>query len=68
MKDHHRDKAHPKPHGGGMPAFERDHWEHKMKDVSEADGRYASEMHTAEEYKHSVDALAHYVKKHRAQH
>ncbi len=68
MKDHHKDKAHPHHKGGGMPYFEKDHWEHKMADVSVADGKYSSEMNQSAEYKHSVDALAHYVKKHKAQH
>lgn len=68
MKDFHRDKAHPAPKGGGMPYFERDHWEKKMADVNVADGKYSSEMNQAEEYKHSVDALASYAKKHKAAH
>ena len=39
------------------------HWEKKVEDVSVADGKYSSEMNQAEEYKHSVDKLAGYVKK-----
>jgi hypothetical protein len=65
MKDHHKDKAHPKPHGGGMPAFEKDHWEKKVSDISVADGKYSSEMNQMEEYKSSVDALSSYAKKHK---
>lgn len=68
MKDHHKDKAHPKPQGGGMPYFERGHWEQKLDEPSMAGGRYASEMNTASEYKNSVDKLASYVKSHRAEH
>jgi len=68
MKDHHKDKAHPHPHGGGMPYFGKDHWQHNMNDVSVADGKYSSEMNQAQEYKHMVDGLAGYAKKHRAQH
>lgn len=68
MKDFHRDKAHPKPHGGGMPYFAKDHWQKDVADVECAGGRYASEMNTAEEYKKSVDKLANYVKTHRAEH
>lgn len=65
MKDHHKDKAHPHHKGGGMPNFERDHWQKDVKDVEVADGRYASEMNTEEEYRHQADALASYAKKHR---
>lgn len=53
---------------GGMPYFERDHWEKKMDDVSVADGRYSSEMNQEQEYKKSVDALAEYARKHKAKH
>ncbi len=68
MKDHHRDKAHPHHKGGGMPEFEKGHWEKKMSDVSVADGKYSSEMNQAGEYKHSVDKLAAYARKHKAEH
>ena len=44
------------------------HWEKKLEDTDVGDLRYASEMNTAEEYKKSVDGLANYVKKHKAQH
>ena len=64
----HRDKAHPKPMGGGMPAFEKEHWEKKLGDVMLSDGRYSSEMNQEEEYKRSVDALSSYCRKHKAQH
>ncbi len=48
-----------------MPQFNEGHWEKKMSDVSVADGKYSSEMNQAEEYKHDVDALASYAKKHK---
>jgi len=60
MKEKH--KSH------GMAAFEKDHWEKKVEDVNYVDMRYSSEMNQAEEYKHSVDALNAYAKKHKAQH
>lgn len=41
------------------------HWEKDMSDTMVGDGRYASEMNTAEEYKEQVDGLVNYVKKHR---
>lgn len=63
MKDHHKDKAHPAPKGGGMPYFERDHWQKKVEDVEVNDERYASEMNTEEEYRKSVDGLAGYTRK-----
>lgn len=65
MKDHHKDKAHPTPKDGGMPYFEREHWEKKMENISVADGHYSSEMNQAEEYKRQTDALAAYAKKHK---
>lgn len=54
--------------GGGMPNFNKGHWEKDLGDVETAGGRYSSEMNQAEEYKTSVDKLANYVKKHRAEH
>jgi hypothetical protein len=51
-----------------MPQFNEGHWEKKMADVSVADGKYSGEMDQAAEYKHSVDALASYAKKHKAKH
>lgn len=52
-----------KSKGGGMPYFERDHWEKKMPDTSVADGKYASEMGNPEDLTRSVNSLASYVKK-----
>ncbi len=52
-----------KSKGGGMPYFERDHWEKKVDDTSVADGKYATEMGNPEDLKRSVDSLASYVKK-----
>ena len=51
--------------GGGMPYFEKDHWQKDVKDVMVADTKYASEMNTEEEYRGQVDKLAGYVKSHR---
>lgn len=53
---------------GAMAKFREGHYEKKMSDVSVADGKYSSEMNQAEEYKKSVDGLAHYAKKHREKH
>jgi len=44
------------------------HWEQKAEDTKVGDLRYASEMNTSEEYGESVDALANYVRKHKAKH
>lgn len=65
---HNAHKGHPHHKGPGMAYFHKPHWEHKPGDVTVADGKYSSEMNQNEEYKHSVDALASYAKKHRAQH
>ena len=62
----HSKEAHGKH--AAMPQFNEGHWEKKMNDVSTADGKYSSEMNQAEEYKKSVDALAAYARKHKAQH
>jgi len=64
--------AHSKEAHAKLPAmgkFNEGHWEKKMADVSLADGKYSGgEMSQAEEYKKSVDALASYARKHKAQH
>jgi hypothetical protein len=44
------------------------HWEEKVEDTMVGDLRYASEMNGSEEYKKSVDALANYTRKHKAEH
>ncbi len=62
----HSKEAHAKMNA--MPQFNQGHWEKKLSDVEVAGGKYCSEMGQAEDYKKSVDALASYVKKHRAQH
>lgn len=63
----HSKEAHGKH--AAMPQFNEGHWEKKMMDVNVADGKYSSgEMNQAEEYKHDVDALAAYAKKHKAKH
>jgi hypothetical protein len=62
----HSKEAHGKH--AAMPQFNEGHWEKKMTDVNVADGKYSSEMNQNAEYKKSVDGLAAYAKKHRAQH
>lgn len=47
---------------GGMPYFEKDHWEKDMGDTKVANGKYASEMGNAEDLKESVNKLADYAK------
>lgn len=49
--------------GGGMPAFNKDHWERKPNGTTVANGKYASEMGAIEELKSQVDGLANYAKK-----
>jgi len=57
-----------KKKGSGMPEFERDHWERKVDDLNLGQHRYSSEMNQCEEYKTSVDKLAAYARKHKAEH
>lgn len=59
----HSKEAHAKMKA--MPQFNEGHWEKKLSDVTLGGGRYASEMNTEEEYKHDVNELSNYVKKHR---
>jgi len=54
--------------GGGLGEFRQGHWEKDVADVECADLKYSSEMNQAAEYKESVDKLANYVKKHKAEH
>ena len=68
MKDHHKDKAHPKPKGGGMPYFEKEHWQKDVNDVELSDGRYSSQMNQLEEYTEMVNKQAKFMKNHKAQH
>ncbi len=65
---HKKHGSHPHDKHAAMPQFNEGHWEKKPGDAMEGGTRYASEMNTAEEYKHSENALASYVKKHKAQH
>ena len=51
-----------------MPQFNEGHWEKKPGDISTGGSRYASEMNAEQEYKTSVDKLAGYVKRHKAEH
>lgn len=78
MKEHHHKEHHHKGHKkhehhphdkiSAMPQFNEGHWEKKPQEIEVGGGRYASEMNTCEEYKEDADALANYVKKHRAMH
>ena len=62
---HKKHGHHPHDHMAAMPQFNEGHWEKKMTDVDTADGKYSSEMNQSEEYKHDVDALAAYARKHK---
>lgn len=53
---------------GAMAEFNEGHWQEKVPETEVGNGRYASEMNAKEELKKSVDGLAGYVKKHKAQH
>lgn len=68
MKEHKKHSAHPHDKVAAMPQFNEGHWEKKPSEVEVAGGRYSSEFNQMEEYKKSVDGLANYVKKNRAQH
>ena len=66
---HKKHGHHPHDHMAAMPQFNEGHWEKKHSDIETADGKYnAGEFSQGEEYKKSVDALASYAKKHKAQH
>lgn len=69
-KTGHKMHPHHKGHaaGGGMPYFEKEHWQKPVEDIECGGGRYASEMGAASEYRESVDKLAEYARKHRAEH
>ena len=62
----HSKEAHGKV--AAMPQFMKDHWVKNPGETECAGGRYASEMNANEEYKKSVDGLASYVKRNRAEH
>jgi len=68
MKGHKKHGSHPHDKVSAMPQFHQGHWEKDPADTELAGGKYSSEMNQMEEYKKSVDGLAGYVKKHRAQH
>lgn len=66
---HHSHKSHPHHRGAGMPYFEAEHWQKPVGDVMSANEKYSSgEMSQGEDYKRSVDALAHYARTHREKH
>ncbi len=60
MKEKHK--------GGGMPYFEKEHWQKNVADVSVANEKYGTDFGAPEEYKKSVDALASYCRKHKEKH
>jgi hypothetical protein len=63
----HSKEAHSKHNA--MAQFNEGHHEKKMADVSVADGKYTSgEMSNPEHLKESVNKLAAYARKHKAQH
>lgn len=63
----HSKEAHAKK--AAMPQFNEGHWEKKYDSTMTADGKYnGGEFSQCEEYKKSVDALASYAKRHKAQH
>lgn len=70
-KEQHKGHGHKKhghhPHDkmAAMPQFNEGHWEHKCTDVDVGGTRYSSEFDQDKEYKHDVDSLAHYAKKHK---
>jgi len=52
-----------------MKYFEAEHWQKPVADVASATEKYSSgEMSQGDDYKKSVDALAHYARTHRATH
>ncbi len=65
MKGHKKHGHHPHDKMSAMPQFHEGHWEKDPGETGVGGGRYASEMNTNAEYKHDVDALASYTKKHR---
>jgi hypothetical protein len=66
---HKKHDHHPHDKMAAMPQFNEGHWEKKPADVEVGGSRYSSgEMNQCEEYKKDVDGLAHYVRKHKAQH
>jgi hypothetical protein len=68
MAEHKLQKMHPHHKGGGMPYFEKDHWQKDVKDVTVCNEKYGTEFGAPEEYKKSVDALSAYAKRHKEKH
>ncbi len=62
---HKKHGHHPHDHMAAIPQFKEGHWEKPHSEVDVADTKYSSEFNQAAEYKHDVDSLAHYVKKHK---
>lgn len=68
MKEHKKHGSHPHDKMAAMPQFHQGPWERKSEDPATGGSRYSSEFDQKEEYKRSVDGLANYAKKHKAQH
>ena len=71
-KKHHGHKKHghhPHDKMSAMPQFNEGHWQKNVEDVECADRKYnPSEFNQVGEYRESVDKLASYAKKHKAEH
>ena len=65
---HTKHDAHPHDHMAATVQFKEGHWEKPLSDVDTADTKYGSEFGQEAEYKHSVDALAAYTKRHKPAH
>lgn len=65
---HKKHDHHPHDKIAAIPQFNEGHWQKDMSDVECCNLKYGSEFNQGEEYKASVDKLANYVKKHRAEH
>lgn len=69
MKGHKKQGSHPHDKVSAMPQFNEGHWERKQPELATANGKYTSgEMSNPEHLTKSVEALANYAKKHKAQH
>lgn len=65
---HKKHGSHPHDKMAAMPQFHEGHWQKDLTDVSVADTKYSNPLMEEQDYKKSVDALASYVRKHKAQH
>ena len=65
MKKEKRMAGHPHHKGGGMPYFDREHWQKPYAECEVADGKYTSEFGAPEELHEQVSKLAQYTRKHK---